>query len=79
MARDQNYLHRMTCLFCINVSGIKFGEEGGEAVCGFWLSMYIELLRKLGVLFVKTISNSHVFTGKSSISVKTEYVATYSV
>ena len=20
MARDQNYLHRMTCLFCINVS-----------------------------------------------------------
>jgi len=22
MSRDQNYLHRMTCLFCINVSGI---------------------------------------------------------
>ena len=21
MSRDQNYLHRMTCLFCINVSG----------------------------------------------------------
>ena len=23
MARDQNYLHRMTCLFCINVSSFK--------------------------------------------------------
>ena len=21
MSRDQNYLHRMTCLFCVNVSG----------------------------------------------------------
>jgi hypothetical protein len=23
MSRDQNYLHRMTCLFCINVSSTK--------------------------------------------------------
>ena len=23
MARDQNYLHRMTCIFCINVSSIN--------------------------------------------------------
>ena len=23
MSRDQNYLHRMTCLFCINVSTIN--------------------------------------------------------
>ena len=22
MSRDQNYLHRMTCLFCINVSAL---------------------------------------------------------
>lgn len=26
MARDQNYLHRMTCLFCINVIGNEFTD-----------------------------------------------------
>ena len=25
MSNDQNYLHRMTCLFCINVSSILVG------------------------------------------------------
>lgn len=24
MAQDQNYLHRMTCLFCVNVSSSYF-------------------------------------------------------
>ena len=27
MARDQNYLHRMTCLFCINVLAEACGPE----------------------------------------------------
>jgi serine/threonine-protein phosphatase 2A regulatory subunit A len=27
MARDQNYLHRMTCLFCINVLAEACGAE----------------------------------------------------
>ena len=27
MSRDQNYLHRMTCLFCINVMAEVVGAE----------------------------------------------------
>jgi len=27
MSRDQNYLHRMTCLFCINVLAVACGPE----------------------------------------------------
>lgn len=27
MSRDQNYLHRMTCLFCINVSYISISYD----------------------------------------------------
>ena len=27
MSRDQNYLHRMTCLFCINVSSRRHEEQ----------------------------------------------------
>jgi len=27
MARDQNYLHRMTCLFCINVLSEACGQD----------------------------------------------------
>ena len=27
MSRDQNYLHRMTCLFCINVMADVVGAE----------------------------------------------------
>ena len=27
MARDQNYLHRMTCLFCINVLSTACGAD----------------------------------------------------
>lgn len=38
MSRDQNYLHRLTCLFCINVSGfpgfIKLNLPGSGYVNG---------------------------------------------
>ena len=27
MSRDQNYLHRMTCLFCINVLAEACGQD----------------------------------------------------
>jgi hypothetical protein len=30
MSRDQNYLHRMTCLFCINVRVLKDKFDSNE-------------------------------------------------
>lgn len=33
MSRDQNYLHRMTCLFCINVSSKQFLVYSLRSIC----------------------------------------------
>ena len=42
MARDQNYLHRMTCLFCINVLAEACGPEITERfVCKLKYIIYL--------------------------------------
>ena len=43
MARDQNYLHRMTCLFCINVLAEACGPEITERFV-YKLNLYINFL-----------------------------------
>jgi len=52
MSRDQNYLHRMTCLFCVSVSVLTLALPARcPSQCGQWSSV----LRPLGLAFLNRI------------------------
>ena len=70
MSRDQNYLHRMTCLFCINVLAEACGPEITERLMlPTGKTIYYKFITKAELLQLKLI---HLFARELLLMKKLE-------